>query len=778
MAATKTDEWREWRENVARAAHERALTLLREWLPDGKQEGREYRVGSLSGTPGRSLAVWLDKGNWKDFGSEDKGGDLISLYARLYHNDLEPKAAYRTAKEALAEKFGIPKPELKKAPRWQPITPIPDHAPKTATGLPDLGFSLPGDLVAIWTYYNAEGLELYYRARLDTHAGKQFRPISYCRNLDTGEVGWQLVDLPTPRPLYGLELLDAAPKWPVVICEGEKATEAARKLFPNWIAVGFAGVGAVGKLDLSPLLTRDSRIVLCPDNDKPGMKAAAELALLLRGKAEIIQHDKELPDKWDFADAVADGWDPARALAYLETHVVKAAEPVERLVLPANDPQAIADAFIESPEGENLYHWSDNWWHWDGMRYRMVNDKDQRAIFGKWLLKHVTLMGGKFPVPASTPHINNAIDVLSIKLNLPASVKTPTWLKGEPKKETLIATQNGILSLEDGLQLRPADPNWFNLHAVQTKYESETWCPQWEQFLAQLWGDKESRETLQEIFGYLLTSDTSQQKAFMIVGPARSGKGTIARILTHLIGADQVSNPAMAAFGHEFGLEDLVGKSMAIMSDARLDDKASTSLLAENLLRFTGEDNVLIPRKYKTAWSGRPSIRFLLLANELPRFFDTSGALPRRFIILNTTRSFLGEEDLKLEGKLTEELSGILNWALIGWLRLRERGHFIQPKASEDLVTELAEISNPLAKFIDEACHLGPDYEVSINELYRFYVDWCKRWDQKPTIVNLFGRDLRASTTALEIYKPHGQPRRYKGIAPNWDAINNNNGEQ
>jgi putative DNA primase/helicase len=50
---------------------------------------------------------------------------------------------------------------------------------------------------------------------------------------------------------------------------------------------------------------------------------------------------------------------------------------------------------------------------------------------------------------------------------------------------------------------------------------------EWLSFLARLWpDDAQSIDALQEIFGYVLTSDTSQQKAFLIVGPPRSGKGT------------------------------------------------------------------------------------------------------------------------------------------------------------------------------------------------------------------------------------------------------------
>ncbi len=65
-------------------------------------------------------------------------------------------------------------------------------------------------------------------------------------------------------------------------------------------------------------------------------------------------------------------------------------------------------------------------------------------------------------------------------------------------------------------------------------------------FLKSLWpDDQQAINTLQEIFGYLITSDTKQQKIFSLVGPMRSGKGTIARILTALLGQDSVcrSNP-------------------------------------------------------------------------------------------------------------------------------------------------------------------------------------------------------------------------------------------
>ena len=56
--------------------------VARELLPAGKREGREWKVGSISGDGGKSLCVCVDgakKGRWKDFATGD-GGDLLDLW--------------------------------------------------------------------------------------------------------------------------------------------------------------------------------------------------------------------------------------------------------------------------------------------------------------------------------------------------------------------------------------------------------------------------------------------------------------------------------------------------------------------------------------------------------------------------------------------------------------------------------------------------------------------------------------------------------------------------
>ena len=162
----------------------------------------------------------------------------------------------------------------------------------------------------------------------------------------------------------------------------------------------------------------------------------------------------------------------------------------------------------------------------------------------------------------------------------------------------------------------------------------------WLEFLASVWpDDPDSIALLQEYVGYVLSGRTDMQKMLLLIGPTRSGKGTIARMLTELIGRGHVAGPTLASLGTNFGLSPLLGKPLAIISDARLGDTPAHTVV-ERLLSITGEDLLTVDRKYREPWSGKLPTRFVVLSNELPRFKDTSGAIANRLLILQMTEQF------------------------------------------------------------------------------------------------------------------------------------------
>jgi putative DNA primase/helicase len=292
------------------------------------------------------------------------------------------------------------------------------------------------------------------------------------------------------------------------------------------------------------------------------------------------------------------------------------------------------------------------------------------------------------------------------------------------------------------------------------------------ELLGSIWpDDTESIDTLQEFFGYSLTQDTRQQKILLILGPKRSGKGTIARLLNKVVGQHNVCGPTLSSLENDFGLAPLIGKTLAIISDARLGSKANQHAIAERLLAISGEDMLSIPRKYLVDYTAKLSVRFLIMANMMPRLADTSGALASRFIVLKMTRSFYGEEDLELDTKLAADLPGTLNWAIEGWLRLKERGYFAQPASAEEEIVELEDLGSPVSAFLREKCIIQPHAEVECEELYLAWCNWCGTQGRDyPGTLQTFGRDIRAAVPGVKTKQPRPQKgkvqrkRRYVGI--------------
>jgi putative DNA primase/helicase len=129
-------------------------------------------------------------------------------------------------------------------------------------------------------------------------------------------------------------------------------------------------------------------------------------------------------------------------------------------------------------------------------------------------------------------------------------------------------------------------PQFFNQTAVPFPYDAAAPEPKkWLAFLNALWSKEEvqgrEEETaaemnaLAEWFGYVVSGRLDLHKILLNVGPTRGGKGGIARILTALIGRENVAGPTLNSLGGDFGLQPLIGKPLAIVSDARFSGRTA-----------------------------------------------------------------------------------------------------------------------------------------------------------------------------------------------------------
>ena len=638
----------------------------------------------------------------------------------------------------------------------------------------------------VFPFTNSEGHNGYARVKPDRPRKMKGKPAKY-------ESPHGKPNEPYFPPGVAQVLPDATRE--LLISEGEKKALAAMQAgFPCVGLVGVNGYKPKGKMALLPALERiawNARpVFIVFDSDiatNPDVQAAeSQLAALLKSRGAVVKVVR-LPEGEAGSDGkpVKVGLDDflvaceARGLnlaGELRKLFDAAEEPTEpdpgtmKQAASSIDPVPEAAAFLATTEKDGvprLRFWRGTWLYWRGGSYSELPPSEVRG-------RLIDCLDRDF-YKLSSAAVSNVLDGLRAKARLSHFTEPPAWLDDAPawNPVDVVVCKNGMVHLPTLTAgkpdfLRPATPRLFTTAALD--YEFTTDAPRpgaWLQFLADLWPDDPgSISAMQEWTGYLLTADTRQQKILLVIGPKRSGKGTIARVVRSLVGPANHCGPTLAGLGTHFGLWPLIGKSLGIVSDARLGGRTDSQIVVERLLSISGEDALTIDRKNLEPITVKLPTRLMIFSNELPRLGDSSGALAGRMILLRLTQSFYGREDHDLTDRLLAELPGILLWAIKGWLRLRERGRFVQPTAADEMLGELNDLASPVSAFLRDCCNVGPEYEVQRESLYEAYCGWAKEHGRQHVedLVG-FGRALRAALPALSNpqHRIDGKPARFYG---------------
>jgi putative DNA primase/helicase len=450
------------------------------------------------------------------------------------------------------------------------------------------------------------------------------------------------------------------------------------------------------------------------------------------------------------------------------------ASPAGRELPSPKAPMAVARVLVKERYSNGyllMRSWRGGFWEWTGTHWAEVEERHVESDAYSFT-EHTYFQdedGKTKPWAPNRYKIADLLAALRAVCHLREKVHPPEWIVAvdAPPAHELVAVTNGLLHVPTR-ELPGHDPRLFNLTAVPFAYDETAPSPQrWLRFLGELWPeDAESISTLQQFFGYVISGRTDHHKILLLIGPTRAGKGVIARILKALVGDGNHAGPTLASLGTNFGLQPLIGKPLAIVSDARLGG-ANTHHVVERLLSVSGEDMLAVDRKYRDPWTGTLPTRFLVISNELPRFGDASGAIANRFVTLMLSQSWLGKENTKLTNELLEELPGILNWALDGLQYLEAEGRFTEPKSSQDAMLALQDLVSPVSAFVRECC--DKEGEIDCKVLYLAWKAWAEDHGHRVGSAATFGRDLRAVIPGLRVVRPEPtpgapRPRYYQGI--------------
>lgn len=448
---------------------------------------------------------------------------------------------------------------------------------------------------------------------------------------------------------------------------------------------------------------------------------------------------------------------------------------------PPSQPMAVATRLVgqrlSDPDGVHLVrHWRGAFWRWQTSHWLEMVEPALRAVAYRYT-EHAVYLKPR-PKLGETEEdwapnrykIADLLDALRAVTHLTETVDMPAWLDAGdhlPASE-FVSCANGLLHVPTR-SLSGHDAGYFNRIAVPFDYRADSPVPtRWLSFLDDLWhDDPEAIDALAEFMGYVISGRLDLHKILLLIGPTRAGKGVIARILKALVGKGNYAGPTLASLGTNFGLSPLIGKPLAIISDARLGDH-NVNQVVERLLSVSGEDALTVDVKYRDPWTGTLPTRFLLISNELPRFGDASGAIANRFVVLTLRQSWLGRENTNLTTELIDELPGILSWALDGLERLTRQGRFTEPASSTDAILTLADLVSPASAFVRDRCTTGPGREVACDALYAAWKSWAEDNGHRAGSVQKFGRNLRAVLPGLRTARPRDgddRQRWFQGVS-------------
>ncbi len=304
-------------------------------------------------------------------------------------------------------------------------------------------------------------------------------------------------------------------------------------------------------------------------------------------------------------------------------------------------------------------------------------------------------------------------------------VEAPRVDKMDPDRR-LINLLNGMLDLRT-YQLVDHDKKYHSTVQVPIRYDPNARCPMFLQFLADVFqGDQELIDLAAEMLGYCLTVEVKAQKAFILYGKGSNGKSVLADILKKLCGSENVSSVSLKELDDSFARSEIVDKLLNLATEnevgkAGLDTTYFKSIVAGESIR--------VEKKHEQGFTYEPFCKLVFALNNLPYTKDKSYGFVRRLIIIPFNRTFTETDaNVELMDDLTEELPGILNFAIEGLKRLEANRYvFTKSKASNELLKEYMEELNPVECFVEEMIVKGgPEDRVknkTIGETFRL---WCQ----------------------------------------------------
>jgi P4 family phage/plasmid primase-like protien len=316
------------------------------------------------------------------------------------------------------------------------------------------------------------------------------------------------------------------------------------------------------------------------------------------------------------------------------------------------------------------------------------------------------------------------------------------------KNLDLICLNNCVLNIKTKKTFKHNSKYGF-MSKIPIDYNILADCTKFQNWLSEVIYESDIT-TCQEWFGFLLYRRYHEKLALVLIGPKQSGKTVFLNILEKFVGEKNTSAVDFHdIIGNRFSSNNLVNKLLNINDELDATDLKSTVMFK----RLLGRSLIPAEAKNQTPYKFINYAKLVFATNKmpLPKIIDDPSSYYDKFITFEFDNTF-DKDNLKtnkmLDTELTtnEELSGILNWAIIGFQRLIKNNKFSKCQYWEDVEKIMKRSGNTISAFESQCCEFKEGNLISKDDMFKFYCDFCEV-NNKNIEVDLqgFGRNFKPS---------------------------------
>ncbi len=720
--------------------------FFKTYVPSLKTNGKPEALGScpFHNDKNPSLSVNIESGLFRCFACDVKG-DIFTFYQKLKGVD------FPTALKEIGDMAGI------------------------------TDVSVKSKVVATFMYHDSGGNLLYRKERLEPGRHGRKKEFVFKHQVN----GKWVLGRGCDAVLYRLPA--------IVRSEGCFITEGEAKadFLLNWgLPATCLDSGANSPLrdDCLQLLGKMEKVIILPDNDKPGRSYATRIADALHGKVKELKI-VELPglqEKADILDwAKIPGNTKARLIelignapvwksTLIEDARIKAVDDLPREIEENNNYDQLVKKF-----GEPYYLNNDgtlsaiNQAFWAGLNnsehvqiyepdellfYRYNENTGLYAVVSEDLIKQEI---SKRMLEVSREKGVSGLETKRTNANLTHIARHLLGISEKRNafkyKDKIVHLANGIIKFKNGGEADwvAFSPDFYSRNQSPITFEKSAKCDRFLNELLYPAVNPADALLIQKYFGLCLLGRNLIQRFLILDGEGGRGKTQIALIAQHLIGRENATQLRTRHLDERFEMYRFLKKTLLVGVDVPgdfLSDKGACVLKG-----LVGGDFFDAEQKGGTGcFQIQGDFCVLITSNSRLqlRIDGDLSAWKRRLLIVRFEAPPPKKKIPDLAHLLIkEEGSGILNWALHGlYLLLKDIeaiGDIQLENSQHNIVDALLAESDSLRYFLNDCVERDEAKDLATSEIVESYAEYCadRGWNAKPlTVVH---KELESSMLSL-----------------------------